>query len=215
MSIAKEIAPHLPYLRRFARALSGTQASGDAYVVEMLEALVADPSAFPREFDSRIGLYRTFLKLWSSVGLNTSDAASVEIGRSAGRAQSRSPDAASAAGLPAAHRRGFLDRRRRGHHGRDVGRGRRPRPDGRTGDRRAGRHRCADHRGRTDHRARHRDHGRGTRPHRDRRRPDPAGGDRARRQEAPRPRARRYPARRRQLRPRCGERDPRPRSTCR
>jgi CheY-like chemotaxis protein len=82
MSIAKEIAPHLPYLRRFARALSGTQASGDAYVVEMLEALVADPSAFPQEFDSRIGLYRTFLKLWSSVGLNTSDSVSVEISRS-------------------------------------------------------------------------------------------------------------------------------------
>lgn len=71
MSIAKEIAPNLPYLRRFARALSGTQASGDAYVVAMLEALVVDPSAFPRDVNSRIGLYRTFLKLWSSVGLNT------------------------------------------------------------------------------------------------------------------------------------------------
>ena len=71
MSIAKEIAPHLPYLRRFARALSGTQASGDAYVVAMLEALVEDPPSFPRDVPPRIGLYRTFLKLWSSVGLNT------------------------------------------------------------------------------------------------------------------------------------------------
>jgi DNA-directed RNA polymerase specialized sigma24 family protein len=71
MSIAKEIAPHLPYLRRFARALNGTQASGDAYVVEMLEALVVDPSAFPRDVHARIGVYRIFLKLWSSVGLNT------------------------------------------------------------------------------------------------------------------------------------------------
>ncbi len=74
MSIAKEIAPNLPYLRRFARALSGTQASGDAYVVAMLEALVIDPSAFPRDVDSRIGLYRTFLKLWSSVGINNTSA---------------------------------------------------------------------------------------------------------------------------------------------
>jgi CheY-like chemotaxis protein len=71
MSIAKEIAPHLPYLRRFARALSGTQASGDAYVVAMLEALVLDPASFPRDIDPRLGLYRTFLKLWSSVSLNT------------------------------------------------------------------------------------------------------------------------------------------------
>jgi CheY-like chemotaxis protein len=73
MSIAKEIAPHLPYLRRFARALTGTQNSGDAYVVAMLEALVLDPTSFPRDLNPRIGLYRTFLTLWSSVGLNTAD----------------------------------------------------------------------------------------------------------------------------------------------
>ncbi|SEG44813.1 response regulator [Bosea lathyri] len=82
MSIAKEIAPHLPYLRRFARALNGTQASGDAYVVAMLEALVLDPDSFPREINPRIALYRTFLKLWSSVGLNTTDSGAVELSRS-------------------------------------------------------------------------------------------------------------------------------------
>ncbi len=70
MSIAKEIAPHLPYLRRFARALSGTQASGDAYVVATLEALVEDPGSFPRDVAPKLGLYRIFLQLWSSVGLN-------------------------------------------------------------------------------------------------------------------------------------------------
>lgn len=70
MSIAKEIAPHLPYLRRFARALSGTQTSGDAYVVATLEALVADPASFPRDVAPKLGLYRIFLQLWSSVGLN-------------------------------------------------------------------------------------------------------------------------------------------------
>ncbi len=70
MSIAKEIAPHLPYLRRFARALSGTQSSGDAYVVAMLEALVADPSGFPRDIDPQIGLYQTFLRLWSSASID-------------------------------------------------------------------------------------------------------------------------------------------------
>ncbi|UZF91442.1 response regulator [Bosea sp. NBC_00550] len=70
MSIAKEIAPHLPYLRRFARALTGTQTSGDAYVVAMLEALVADPSGFPRGIDPRIGLYQAFLKLWSSASVD-------------------------------------------------------------------------------------------------------------------------------------------------
>ena len=80
MSIAKEIAPHLPYLRRFARALCGTQASGDAYVVAMLEALVTDPSDFPREIDPRIGLYQTFLKLWSSASVEAPDSV-VELAR--------------------------------------------------------------------------------------------------------------------------------------
>lgn len=68
MSIAREIAPHLPYLRRFARALSGSQSSGDAFVVATLEALVADPSSFPRDLPPRNGLYKIFLKLWSSSG---------------------------------------------------------------------------------------------------------------------------------------------------
>ncbi|MGX5735451.1 response regulator [Bosea thiooxidans] len=81
MSIAKEIAPHLPYLRRFARALCGTQASGDAYVVAMLEALVADPSGFPRGIDPRIGLYQTFLKLWSSASVEAASDSVVELGR--------------------------------------------------------------------------------------------------------------------------------------
>ncbi|MCA0425193.1 MAG: response regulator [Proteobacteria bacterium] len=66
MSIARDIAPQLPYLRRFARALSGSQASGDAYVVATLEVIVEDPSTFPRNLPSRQALYQVFLKLWSS-----------------------------------------------------------------------------------------------------------------------------------------------------
>ena len=66
MSLAREIAPQLPYLRRFSRALNGTQASGDAFVAATLEALIADPAAFPRDLPVRQALYRVFLKLWSS-----------------------------------------------------------------------------------------------------------------------------------------------------
>jgi DNA-directed RNA polymerase specialized sigma24 family protein/CheY-like chemotaxis protein len=65
MSIAREIAPHLPYLRRFARALSGTQSAGDAYVVQTLEALIADPGSFPRGMPAQHALYAVFLKLWT------------------------------------------------------------------------------------------------------------------------------------------------------
>ncbi len=66
MSIARNIAPHLPYLRRFARALNGSQAGGDAYVAATLEALVADPTIFPEDLAPRLGLYKVFVKLWSS-----------------------------------------------------------------------------------------------------------------------------------------------------
>jgi DNA-directed RNA polymerase specialized sigma24 family protein/CheY-like chemotaxis protein len=66
MSIARSIAPHLPYLRRFARALEGAQAGGDAFVAATLEALIEDPSSFPTNVSPKVGLYRVFVKLWSS-----------------------------------------------------------------------------------------------------------------------------------------------------
>lgn len=70
MTVSQSIAPHLPSLRRFARALSGSQESGDAYVVALLEALVEDPSMFPLELDPKIALYNLFLKIWNSVDTN-------------------------------------------------------------------------------------------------------------------------------------------------
>ena len=66
MSIARSIAPHLPYLRRFARALEGAQTGGDAFVAETLEVLIADPSSFPTDVAPKVALYRVFVKLWSS-----------------------------------------------------------------------------------------------------------------------------------------------------
>ena len=71
MSIAQQLSPHLPYLRRFARAISGSQHSGDAYVVSTLEALVTDPSTLSTTVGIRVGLYRLFIKLWLSVPLNS------------------------------------------------------------------------------------------------------------------------------------------------
>src|SRR3990170_2592208 len=70
MPMSRAIAPHLPYLRRFARALAGTQAAGDAYVAATLEVLIEDPALFDNSLDPRVALYRTFLGLWNSVGIN-------------------------------------------------------------------------------------------------------------------------------------------------
>lgn len=70
MSISDAVAPHIPYLRRFARALTGTQASGDAYVVATLEALLADPGCLSAKLDPKVALYQLFLRNWRNVPSN-------------------------------------------------------------------------------------------------------------------------------------------------
>lgn len=66
MTLSTRIAPHLPYLRRFSRATTGSQTSGDAYVAATLEALIADVSLFPEASNDRIALYKLFSALFSS-----------------------------------------------------------------------------------------------------------------------------------------------------
>jgi len=73
MSISQTIRPHLPYLRRFARTLSGSQEAGDAYVATLLEGLVATPSDFPTDLAPRVALYHLFLRVWNSVRLTGND----------------------------------------------------------------------------------------------------------------------------------------------
>ena len=66
MTLATRIAPHLPYLRRYSRALTGTQTSGDAYVAAVLEAIIADISIFPDTSNDRVALYKLFTRLFGS-----------------------------------------------------------------------------------------------------------------------------------------------------
>ena len=70
MTLSMRIAPHLPYLRRFSRATTGSQTSGDAYVAATLEALIADVSIFPEASNDRISLYKLFSKLFTSSAVN-------------------------------------------------------------------------------------------------------------------------------------------------
>jgi CheY-like chemotaxis protein/DNA-directed RNA polymerase specialized sigma24 family protein len=69
MSLGQELAPHLPFLRRYARALTGSQTHGDAFVRAALEAIVASPESFPREVEPRLGLYKTFHAIWSTANI--------------------------------------------------------------------------------------------------------------------------------------------------
>ncbi|WP_422613600.1 hypothetical protein [Polymorphum gilvum] len=73
-SLSQQIAPHLPYLRRYARALAGSQKSGDAYVKACLQAIVADASVFDPSLGTKVALYRLFHTLWNATQMPPSEA---------------------------------------------------------------------------------------------------------------------------------------------
>lgn len=62
--LAQEIAVRLPYLRRYARALTGSQARGDEYIRVCLEVLVEEPDRIAGDQDLRVQLYRLFHDIW-------------------------------------------------------------------------------------------------------------------------------------------------------
>jgi CheY-like chemotaxis protein len=63
MSIAERVNADLPFLRRFARSVTGSQEIGDAAVVSTLEAIIADPDVLDKNLAPRVGLYRAFLQV--------------------------------------------------------------------------------------------------------------------------------------------------------
>ena len=73
MSIGAEVASHLPFLRRYARALTGSQSTGDAFVRATLEAALADSDLAESLRGGRVPLYRAFNKVWSSAYLEVAD----------------------------------------------------------------------------------------------------------------------------------------------
>lgn len=66
MSMSQTLAPHLPYLRRYARALTGSQSSGDTHVRAALTALLAGDHSLMEGVPPRVGLYRIFHAIWQS-----------------------------------------------------------------------------------------------------------------------------------------------------
>ncbi|GAB4473350.1 MAG: anti-anti sigma factor/receiver protein PhyR [Erythrobacter tepidarius] len=79
MSLGNQIAANLPYLRRYARALTGSQSTGDAFVRATLEAAVADAGVMESLGGGRVPLYRAFTRVWSSAQL-----AEVPVGAASG-----------------------------------------------------------------------------------------------------------------------------------
>ena len=66
--LSSTVGAHLPYLRRYARALTGNQGTGDRYAAATLEAIVAAPDMMRDGGDGKVALFRTFHAVWSSAG---------------------------------------------------------------------------------------------------------------------------------------------------
>jgi DNA-directed RNA polymerase specialized sigma24 family protein/CheY-like chemotaxis protein len=64
------VAQYLPYLRRYARVLAGSQGSGDAYVVATIEALLKEPELLDKAANPRVALFRLFSTIWNSLAVN-------------------------------------------------------------------------------------------------------------------------------------------------
>jgi CheY-like chemotaxis protein len=68
LSLLARLAPHLPYVRRYARALTGDQTTGDHYVRVALEALAAGDRVLEASLTPRVALYHVFHAIWLSTG---------------------------------------------------------------------------------------------------------------------------------------------------
>ena len=81
-SISDELGANIPFLRRFARAMTGSQQSGDTFAATTLEAILADRSVLDG-FDAKTGLFKVLYGIWASAG------APVEDGESGVRAKAQ------------------------------------------------------------------------------------------------------------------------------
>jgi CheY-like chemotaxis protein len=67
MTSTDQLSSALPFLRRYARAATGSQKTGDSLVRATLEAALEDSATRDRIASSQIGLFKAFSSMWSSV----------------------------------------------------------------------------------------------------------------------------------------------------
>ncbi len=75
MSRSMQIAKELPFLRRYARALTGSQSTGDKYAAATLEAILADRSLLADGISPKIALFKAFHSVWQTTGAPIGDGA--------------------------------------------------------------------------------------------------------------------------------------------
>lgn len=81
-SISDVLGANIPFLRRFARAMTGSQQSGDTFAAATLEAILADRTVLDGT-DVKTSLFKVMYGIWTSAG------APVEDGESGARAKAQ------------------------------------------------------------------------------------------------------------------------------
>ncbi|MEM9966966.1 MAG: response regulator [Pseudomonadota bacterium] len=71
-SISEKLGAHISFLRRFARAMTGSQHSGDMFAAAALEAILADRSIID-ENDVKTSLFKVLFGIWASAGAPVED----------------------------------------------------------------------------------------------------------------------------------------------
>lgn len=89
MSLGAKVANQLPYLRRYARALTGSQNAGDSFVRATLEAALADEELRATIGEGRPQLYHAFNRVWSTAYVDTADRSASTLGQHEAAAQER------------------------------------------------------------------------------------------------------------------------------
>ncbi len=78
------IAAELPYLRRYTRALTGSQIRGDKYTVATLEVILRDRSVFDNDASTKVNLFKCFHAIWASSGQQFNETDDGVVGRAHG-----------------------------------------------------------------------------------------------------------------------------------
>lgn len=78
------LAAELPYLRRYTRALTGSQSQGDKYTVATLEAILSDRSPFENDDPMKVNLFKCFHSIWATSGQSLTEPADTVRSRAHG-----------------------------------------------------------------------------------------------------------------------------------
>ncbi len=75
---ALRVAAELPFLRRYARALTGSQARGDAHAAATLCAIIADRGLLDDALHPRVALFRAFHAVWDGEAVTDAPSSAAE-----------------------------------------------------------------------------------------------------------------------------------------